>query len=196
MRVLYALDWWVTVLIQRIAKAITRKTSTSVKNQALVCRLVLVTGFAIVGGTFLNETYLIGFILAYVGGVICMFFLASAYILIANLLRLTHMLLDRETAKSEELDLSHGYFAWGAVITSLIYGLSFWYLVEPWLILFFTIIASSTLLYAYVEFAQRTRHNRKRKDSKKSSAALDRLLERCRDFIPTPAKKQPGAGTA
>ena len=195
MGLLYLIDRTLTRLLQWVSKFLETKLRIKRGLQAIFCWFVAFGVFvSTISASDLDELksitltqLVIALPLYLLISVILLVVVFSMSLLTAAILKRLHIFLDREGALASDKLFSDGYYAWSAALVGMVcLGLSYVgiNILIGWGLIFLTIFSPESFL------------ERKRNDSKREpaglTAAMRRLLERCKSWLPHPAPA-PGA---
>lgn len=193
MELLYFVDRTITRAIIALSGLLKRKLKISVYTQAMLMQLIgmltmLILAFGSPPTPSLSIALLLGSLVVCIAAVMLFDRTASklAYYLAVCLVYL-HYYFDQAGLRREDRRFSYGHYAWGWVI---IWGMFIgWYClntvdwITPFLLCIVYMVAPRQ---TYLTFAMRTPHNSGKKDSLVMSEAMQKLLDRCRSWLPSP----------
>jgi len=182
---LYLIDRTITRAIQAFSKGVESRLRISLDIQRHILYFVgIALGSMVSSATdrSVDSTFLT------TGAYMVVFFLGWMLmnLAVAVILLLLHVFIDREGATARDKLYESRYLSWSSVVVSAAYLIiGFTGSTDAWKdAMIFTSLPMGLFL-GYAEFAKRRRGS-KRQDKQKVSAALQALIERCRDWLPIP----------
>lgn len=123
-------------------------------------------------------------------GVVVLFIELIATIILMLLIGITlvafHILIDPEEAFRTEKEYSSGYTAWADSGTCIILFILFLTIDSQMISYVSLFVFFAQFGQTIKEFESRKKGNSRRRDNKMTSEVLDKLLERCRSWLPQP----------